>query len=99
MNFDKLYKPGLVLLALLMFVVVGLSQRQLNGVRSELKLTRLDPLENAPPALAFVTVALGGFRGLIANVLWMRASDLQQDEKFFEMVQLADWIASSSRTS
>ncbi len=92
MNFDKLYKPGLLALALLMFVVVGLSQRQLNGVRSELKLTRLEPLENAPPALAFVTVALGGFRGLIANVLWMRASDLQQDEKFFEMVQLADWI-------
>ena len=92
MNFDKLYKPGLLLLALLMFVGVGLSQWRLNDLRAELKLTRLVPLENAPPALAFTTIALGGFRGLIANVLWMRASDLQQDEKFFEMVQLADWI-------
>lgn len=92
MNLDKVYKPGLLALALLMFIGVGVSQSRLNGLRAELKLTRLVPLENAPPALAFTTVALGGFRGLIANVLWIRANDLQQDEKFFEMVQLADWI-------
>src|SRR5438046_2134199 len=47
---------------------------------------------NAPPVLAFTTVALGGFRGLIANALWIRANDLQNDGKYFEMVQLADWI-------
>jgi hypothetical protein len=29
---------------------------------------------------------------LISNVLWIRASDLQQDDKFFEAAQLADWI-------
>jgi hypothetical protein len=37
-------------------------------------------------------VALGGFRGLISNFLWIHANDLQQEDKFFEMVQLADWI-------
>jgi hypothetical protein len=42
--------------------------------------------------LAFTTVALGGFRGLIANALWIRASDLQQEDKFFEQVQLSSWI-------
>ena len=42
--------------------------------------------------LAFTTVALGGFRGLIANALWIRANDLQNDDKFFEAAQLADWI-------
>ena len=47
---------------------------------------------NAPPVLAFTTVALGGFRGLIANALWIRANDLQEEGKYFEMVQLADWI-------
>src|SRR6185436_15001912 len=55
-------------------------------------LTRVAPLENAPPMLAFTTVALGGFRGLIANALWIRANELQNDGKYFEMVQLADWI-------
>jgi hypothetical protein len=42
--------------------------------------------------LAFTTVALGGFRGLIANALWVRAMDLQDEGKYFEMTQLADWI-------
>jgi hypothetical protein len=60
--------------------------------RTRLGLTRVAALDNAPPMLAFTTVALGGFRGLISNLLWMRANDLQQDDKFFEAVQLANWI-------
>ncbi len=55
-------------------------------------LTRISPLENAPPILAFTTVALGGFRGIIANALWIRATELQEEDKYFEMFQLADWI-------
>ena len=42
--------------------------------------------------LAFTTVALGGFRGLISNYLWIRSNDLQLDDKYFEAAQLADWI-------
>jgi hypothetical protein len=29
---------------------------------------------------------------LISNALWIRASDLQDEDKFFEAMQLADWI-------
>lgn len=68
------------------------TQRSLNRDRAELELTENAPLENAPPALAFTTVALGGFRGMIANALWIRASDLKEQEKFFELIQLAHWI-------
>ena len=68
------------------------TQRSLQADRQRLQLTANQPLENAPPALAFTTVALGGFRGLIANALWLRASELQEEEKFFELIQLADWI-------
>jgi hypothetical protein len=70
----------------------GLVQQSLNRDRDRLGLTLVQPLENAPPVLAFTTVALGGFRGLISNALWMRATDLQDEDKFFEMAQLADWI-------
>ena len=70
----------------------GFVQQSLNRDRDRLGLTRVQPLENAPPVLAFTTVALGGFRGLISNALWMRANDLQDEDKFFEMAQLADWI-------
>lgn len=50
------------------------------------------PLENAPPLMAFTTVALGGFRGLIADLLWIRTIHLQEEGRIFEIVQLADWI-------
>jgi hypothetical protein len=69
-------------------------QRSLVRQRSvpPLSITPISPLEDAPPVLAFSTMALGSFRGLIANALWVRANDLQQEGKYFEMVQLADWI-------
>jgi hypothetical protein len=74
------------------FCTVFFSQRHLNEQREVLGLTRITPLENAPPVLAFTTKALGGFRGLIANALWIRATELQENGKYFEMVQLSDWI-------
>ncbi len=88
----KPYKLTLLATAIVLFVVAGFQQQRLNRQRTELGLTRLAPLENAPPVLAFTTVALGGFRGLIANLLWIRANDLQNEDKYFEQVQLSDWI-------
>ncbi len=88
----RLYKPALWALTIVLLIVSSTTQTRLNHQRRDLGLTRLEPLENAPPALAFTTVALGGFRGLIANILWVRAMKLQEDDKFFEMVQLSDWI-------
>jgi hypothetical protein len=88
----KPYKLTLLATAIVLLVVAGFQQQRLNRQRTELGLTRMAPLENAPPVLAFTTVALGGFRGLIANLLWIRANDLQNEDKYFEQVQLSDWI-------
>ena len=88
----RLKKVLLLVLAAALFTGVSQVQTSLNTDRDKLGLTRVEPLENAPPVLAFTTVALGGFRGLISNALWMRATDLQDEDKFFEMAQLADWI-------
>src|SRR5882672_9190170 len=89
---SKLKKYLLLALAALLLVSVAPIQRALNRDRKTLGITRVEPLVNAPPVLAFTTVALGGFRGLISNALWIRANDLQEEDKFFEMAQLADWI-------
>jgi hypothetical protein len=88
----KITKLALLGLAVALLGLTFQAQRWVNAEREQLGLTRLKPLENAPPILAFTTVALGGFRGLIANALWIRANDLQEAGKHFEMVQLADWI-------
>lgn len=88
----RLKKVLLLLLAGALLAGVGAVQNSMNRDRDRLELTRVQPLDNAPPMLAFTTVALGGFRGLISNALWIRASELQDDDKFFELAQLADWI-------
>lgn len=87
-----LKKSLLLLVAGLFLLGSGFTQRTLNADRARLGLTRTEPLENAPPVLAFTTVALGGFRGLISNALWIRMNTLQEEDKFFEMKQLGDWI-------
>lgn len=46
----------------------------------------------SPPGVAISTIFLGPFRHLIVNALWLRMERLQKEGKFFEMVQLADWI-------
>lgn len=88
----RFYKPLLGLAAVLALTCTSAIQTSMNVDRDKLQITRVTPLENAPPALVFTTVALGGFRGIISNFLWMRANRLQQDSKYFEAVQLADWI-------
>jgi hypothetical protein len=85
-------KIVLLLLAAALLFGSAQVQKSLNRDRAQLGLTHADVLENAPPLLAFTTVALGGFRGLISNFLWIRSNDLQQDDKFFEAAQLANWI-------
>ena len=82
----------LLLLAAALLTANGFLLPVLNRERGALGITRLEPLENAPPVLALTTQVLGGFRGLIANALWIRSTQLQEDGKYFEMVQLADWI-------
>jgi len=90
---SKLYKAALLIALLPLLALSGLTQRRLNQDRVALGVTRGEPLgQTAPPVLAFTTVALGGFRGLIANALWIRAIELQEQDKYFEKVQLTDWI-------
>ena len=80
----KAYKFILLLLVAAFLLGTRYSQRIMNDFRKEEKLTHTEPVENLPPTLALTTVVLGGFRGLIANVLWVRAMEMQDDGKFFE---------------
>lgn len=87
-------KPLTILLmaALLLLILAGAFNHRLLRLREDARLTQAPPTQNMPPAVAFTTIALGGFRGILADVLWMRAGTLQDEGRFFELVQLADWI-------
>jgi hypothetical protein len=81
-----------LVLAVALIGLAGARNRPLNALKREHRLVRTDPLENAPPIVAFTTVVLGGFRGILADLLWLHLSVLQEQGKYFELVQLADWI-------
>jgi hypothetical protein len=70
----------------------GFQLDYIHSQRKQMKLIMNEPLENAPPSLAFATVAMGAFRGLVVDILWMRAEKLKQEGQFFDARQLAEWI-------
>ncbi len=84
---------AVVLLFVLLLGVAGALNMRLLEQRNEWHLTQAPSTENMPPGVAFTTVALGGFRGILADILWMRAGAIQEEGRYFELVQLADWIS------
>ena len=81
-----------ILIAFGLFVLGGTRLDYINSQRKEMGLIVNEPLKNAPPSLAFVTVAMGAFRGLVVDVLWMRAEKMKEEGQFFDAKQLAEWI-------
>ncbi|HYF50562.1 MAG TPA: hypothetical protein VEJ63_14215 [Planctomycetota bacterium] len=65
-------------------------QRHVEARRVEENLTWMDPRKK--DALETSLMALGGFRGLLADVLWMRATRLQESSRYYELKLLCDFI-------
>ncbi|MCK5173791.1 MAG: hypothetical protein KAR47_10395, partial [Planctomycetes bacterium] len=60
----------------------------IGDAREQMGLVSTTALQNAPPSLAFATVAMGAFRGLVVDILWMRAEKLKEEGQFFDAKQL-----------
>lgn len=82
----------LLVIAVICIWLGGTAGLKLLDMRQAYHLDLADPLEKAPPLVVFTTVALGGLRGMVADVLWMKASLLQDTGRYLEIAQLADWI-------
>ncbi len=50
------------------------------------------PIENTPPEYVFYIQALGAFRGLIADIAFIRAEQFKEEGRFFDAMQLHKWI-------
>src|SRR4030042_1787785 len=81
-----------ILLAVSLLITAGMQLDYINSQRQQMKLIANEPLQNAPPSLAFVTVAMGAFRGLLVDILWLRADKLEDEGEFFDAKQIAEWI-------
>ena len=65
----------------------------LNEQRVELQLSpEMQIGEAMPPHIAVATAALGPFRGLLIDLLWHRATKLQDEGKYYEANTLSQWI-------
>lgn len=64
----------------------------LTGQAGRAKIVYTDRAEANAPWEVSVGIAMGAFRGVFVNYLWMRANDMKEAGKFFEAIQLADAI-------
>ena len=81
-----------VAVSVILLIGVSISSGNLNSLVKEHHLHATGQVSNAPPLVTFTTVALGSFRGILADLLWLRTIALQEEGNYFEMVQLASWI-------
>jgi len=82
----------IVIIASIVLLAAWQSSRLGDIRRSRLVKTHPGYNADAPPALNFIMAGLGGFRGIVSEVLWFRISRLQEEGRFIELVQLAEWI-------
>ncbi|MHC4243419.1 MAG: hypothetical protein ACYSU4_13515 [Planctomycetota bacterium] len=88
---DKIICFVCIVLAIGLFIGAGIQLDSINRQRQDMNLI-IDTPESFPPSLAFATVATGAFRGLVVDILWMRADKLKEEGQFFDARQLAEWI-------
>ena len=82
----------LFLITLGVFYGIRRIEYRMDNTINENRLRFTGEVTDAPPAVVFTTVALGSFRGLLADILWLRSETLKSKKNYFEMVQLARWI-------
>jgi len=91
MRFNAI-KGGLIVFAILVPLAAWQSRHLASNRRADLPEAYAGYSADVPPALTFVIAGLGGFRGIISEVLWFRVNRLQEEGRYLELVQLADWI-------
>ena len=69
---------ALVLVTIALLIGGSAVSRRLDARVKEGNLRFTGEIRNAPVLVTFTTVALGSFRGLVADLLWLRAGALQE---------------------
>ncbi|MFU8780560.1 MAG: hypothetical protein ACNA71_05990 [Kiritimatiellia bacterium] len=80
----------LLLVAALLLLLAGLGNR--TYFKRQHQMLHLDARIETAQATPTVNLLLGGFRGVVADWLWIRVMLLQEQGRFVEILQLAEWI-------
>lgn len=92
MNRDTLTQLIAALVLCVSLVVSGVMAVDLTGYAGAARLTYTDRAEEGQPPEVSLGIAMGAFRGIFVNFLWIRANDMKEAGKFYEAMQLATAI-------
>jgi len=88
---DRIILFVFLILAVGLLIGAGVQLDSINRRREDMDLI-IDKPENIPPSLIFAAATTGAFRGLVVDILWMRADKLKEEGQFFDARQLAELI-------
>lgn len=79
-------------LVVLSLLVSGWMSSSLSAEAGRAQLGYADRAEVGDPPEVAVAIALGAFRGVFVNLLWLRANKMKEEGKFYESIELAKTI-------
>lgn len=81
-----------VVLALAALLACGPLSVALTAEAGRAQLVYTDQAQEGDPPEVALGIAMGAFRGLFVNFLWLRATKLKEDGKFYEAIELSQAI-------
>jgi len=75
--------------ALLLFGASSVLGMQLSAMAGQHRLSYADRAEEGDPPQVAVGIAMGAFRGIFVNFLWMRANELKEAGRYHEAMNLS----------
>ncbi|HRX85289.1 MAG TPA: hypothetical protein P5572_09755 [Phycisphaerae bacterium] len=89
---ELLIVAGSIVLAVALIAGAAMLVPTLNDIRKRAQIT-LDPatVKSLPPDVALMT-KLGTLRALAIDVAFQRMEELKQENRFYELMQLSDWL-------
>ena len=82
-------KSPLVILIFSFLVLSAINRNELIKYNS----SKSADASTLPPDIALTVVALGPIKGFISNLLWLEATDKQDEKEFFDCLQVSKWIS------
>ena len=92
MRRNALYKLGALAAIIVLLFLSSRQQQELDRMRNDMGINDTEDIKDKSPSVVFTTVALGSFRGFIANLLFLRSQRMQDERRYYEVHQLAKWI-------
>jgi len=92
MRRDRIIQLAAVGVMTLFLVIQGVLAMHLAASVGRNKLVYADTAEKGDPPEVGVGIAMGAFRGVFVNFLWIRANELKEAGKYYEAIDLARTI-------